>query len=525
MTTSDPVIGLWAGSYLNPPPRWNQSQPLGTPVTVTYSFRTSVDAAYDNGVYGRPADSFTAFPESLRALTRTVLQSIERVAGIHFVEVTDGPAAMLQYGGYAVGNGAGGLGNYPFGVDAAGRPQGNAGDVWIHNVRLNEGPDQFVHAMLLHETLHSLGLKHPFDGPDAVQLDSAHQSLRYTVMSYSSLFNLTGTGSFDFAQFVPNDVPPFDAAALQALYGPSQIRTATGDDVYRFDGTRVFQAIVDSGGTDTIDCSAVAKEVRLDLHGGATSSPGLWTENDLAADFAARTGLTLANALGAIRANASNLNDNRDTLSITSGSLIENAIGGAGNDMLVGNAADNQLTGNAGNDTLNGDAGFDTAIFRGSRSAYTIVHATDGSFTVTGPDGVDRLTSIEALRFGDRTLFAVTGGDATIARLYGAAFARAPDAGGLAVQLGAVASGVSTQQIATNFINSAEFVARYGASSSDTLYATALYRNVLGRDPDAGGLAVQVDALGHGLSRAQLLLNFADSNENRLRVEADWLIA
>jgi hypothetical protein len=43
---------------------------------------------------------------------------------------------------------------------------------------------------------------------------------------------------------------------------------------------------------------------------------------------------------------------------------------------------------------------------------------------------------------------------------------------------------------------------------------TLLYANVLHRTPDAAGFAVQVNALNSGMSRAQLLVNFSESNEN-----------
>jgi hypothetical protein len=199
--------------------------------------------------------------------------------------------------------------------------------------------------------------------------------------------------------------------------------------------------------------------------------------------------------------------------------------GGAGNDTLLGLDGDDTLTGGVGNDFVAGGTGYDTATFAETRAAATVIRNGDGTITVAGPDGSDTLRDIEVLRFGDKTVFNATGGDATIARLYGAAFARAPDAGGLEVQLDALHAGLTPIQLAANFLGSAEFVARYGAAPSDVAYVTALYNNVLGRIPDQGGFDVQVHALAQGLSRAQLLLNFGESPENQAKVAADWLLA
>jgi hypothetical protein len=195
------------------------------------------------------------------------------------------------------------------------------------------------------------------------------------------------------------------------------------------------------------------------------------------------------------------------------------------NDVVDGGAGDDILLGLGGNDTIEGGAGFDLAGFAAARATANVTRNADGSVSVAGPDGTDTLRDVEALRFADKTLFALAGADATIARLYAAAFARAPDAAGLAIQLDTLHLGVTPQQLAGNFIASAEFVSRYGARPSDVQYVTALYDNVLGRVPDDGGFAVQIEALANGLGRAQMLLNFADSAENQAKVSSDWLLA
>ncbi|GIL40241.1 DUF4214 domain-containing protein [Roseiterribacter gracilis] len=201
--------------------------------------------------------------------------------------------------------------------------------------------------------------------------------------------------------------------------------------------------------------------------------------------------------------------------------------GAAGNDHLYLLAGNDHVTGGSGDDLIDGGDGLDVAEYAGVRAQYAI-SGTTGNRVVQASagasEGRDTLRHVEVLQFADKTLFDLAGGDATVARLYSAAFARAPDTSGLAVQLDALHAGLSPLQLAANFIASAEFVARYGAAPSDVAYVTALYSNVLGRVPDQGGFNVQLDALAHGLSRAQLLLNFGESPENQIKVSADWLL-
>ncbi|WP_259641777.1 M10 family metallopeptidase C-terminal domain-containing protein, partial [Pseudomonas salomonii] len=85
----------------------------------------------------------------------------------------------------------------------------------------------------------------------------------------------------------------------------------------------------DDRGVDTFDFSGFEQDQIVDLRGGAASSVGGMREN----------------------------------VRIAEKSVIENAIGGSGNDRLIGNSADNVLTGGAGADTLVGGGGWNTFKF------------------------------------------------------------------------------------------------------------------------------------------------------------------
>ena len=174
----------------------------------------------------------------------------------------------------------------------------------------------------------------------------------------------------------------YDIAALQQMYG-ANYTTNSGNTVYTWSpttgemsingvgqgapgGNRIFLTVWDGGGNDTYDFSNYTTNLTVNLQ------PGGWTTTSTA---------QLANLLGdgsqCRRGNIANAllynNDPR--------SLIENAIGGTGNDTIIGNVADNilnggggndRLTGLAGDDTLDGGSGTDTAVFSGLRSHYAI---------------------------------------------------------------------------------------------------------------------------------------------------------
>ena len=74
-------------------------------------------------------------------------------------------------------------------------------------------------------------------------------------------------------------------------------------------------------------------------------------------------------------------------MTIARGTVIENAIGGAGNDTIVGNSFDNALTGNAGNDRLSGRTGNDT-LSGGDGNDYLL--GEEGNDALDGGTGADR---------------------------------------------------------------------------------------------------------------------------------------
>ncbi|MCK0151304.1 DUF4214 domain-containing protein [Marivita sp. S6314] len=193
-------------------------------------------------------------------------------------------------------------------------------------------------------------------------------------------------------------------------------------------------------------------------------------------------------------------------------------VGTATAENLVGTAQDDTITGSGGNDILSGEGGDDTAVYIGDASNYGIT-ISNGSIIIedrTGRDGTDTLNSIETLQFRDTTfaldLFTnvstLTDADMlAFSELYVAYFNRAPDAAGLLYWGSRLADGMSMDDIAREFFDQPETQALYGTTGGTAQFVTAVYSNILGRDPDDVGFAYWVDTLNSGaVDRAEFIV-------------------
>lgn len=245
-----------------------------------------------------------------------------------------------------------------------------AGDIWIStlatsNQQIGLGEPGF--RTLMHEIGHALGMSHPgnYNAAPDVEITYANNaeyyqdSLEYTIMSYFASSN-TGAVRTGFA------ATPLahDIAAMQSLYGVN-MTTRIGDTVYGFNSTadrpafnfalnaNPVVAIWDAGGIDIIDFSGWSSNSRINLASGAFSDGGGQTSN----------------------------------VQIAFGTIIEQAVAGAGDDSLTGNNADNilrggggadTLRGGLGNDRLEGGAGGDIFVFGGLGESSDYAHRSDG---------------------------------------------------------------------------------------------------------------------------------------------------
>ena len=147
-----------------------------------------------------------------------------------------------------------------------------------------------------------------------------------------------------------------------------------------------------------------------------------------------------------------------------------------------------------------------------------------------GTGAIDEITGISTLTFNDSRISVsdniigvfnqVTGKetkDAQMFRLYNASFNRFPDSDGLKYWNNEYSKGITDyRNIAESFIISNEFKQRYGATNTNLEFATNMYKNILGRLPDAEGLNYWVSNLNAGTnSRVDVLGGFSESIENK----------
>jgi len=264
-----------------------------------------------------------------------------------------------------------------------------------------------------------------------------------------------------------------DDSYLYAGAGDDVVDGGSGDDLLIGGSGLGNDTYIGGTGTDTVKYTSATAGIRVDLSKGTAAS---------------------------ISGDAASIG--RDQLS-----GIENIIGGQYDDILVGDAQANRLEGGSGSDQLDGGSGIDTAAYSGSR--LTMSRSGD-QWQVAG----DTLTNIERVEF-DNGAIGLDDISEKAYRIYKAAFDRTPDEEGLGYWIQELDKGFALHQVTNSFVISQEFKNLYGADLNNEGFITALYNNVLDRDPDQGGLDYWInDMENNGMSRADVLASFSESAEN-----------
>ena len=315
--------------------------------------------------------------------------------------------------------------------------------------------NSYSYQTYLHEIGHVLGLGHAgnYDGSATYGVDNHYlnDSWQASVMSYFSQDDNTYVNA-DFA-FVMTPMVA-DVIAVNSLYGAATT-TRTGNTTYGFNsnaGNVIFDAtqfpdvsyaIVDSGGTDTLDYSGFTQNQLIDLNAEAFSN------------------------IGGVVGN----------VTIARGSTIENAIGGSGNDSIFGNSVSNFLQGNFGSDFLDGGDGL--SLSSSQATIYRLYQATLDrepelaglNFHVNNMVNGVSLQSI-ASNFVNSDEFTSKYGSLDnsqfVTQLYANVLDRLPDAPGLTYWTNLLNGGATRASVLLGFSESAEF-------TTNTFYDTEAY--------------------------------------------------
>ena len=391
--------------------------------------------AFNEAYYAQFAGGFAAFSAQQQAMAAANLQLWDDLITVTFQPASTVSEADITFGFTPMSPAAGAYAYYPAGdiddqayYDAYGFVESGrlSGDVWANIAYqsdfVNAGPGDYGWFAITHELGHALGLAHggsynasddnDGDGkPDPITYNGDayffQDSQQYTIMSYFP-GRATGAGWVDWDNLVymmPSTPMVHDVLAVQNIYG-ADMTTRTGDTTYGFNsnaGNVVFDFTVntdpvvtiwDAGGTDTLDFSGWSTGSIIDLNEGAFSSGGQGTTlaalqakgflgpNATQAQFAATMAAFNMGPQGQMT----------DNVAIAYGAKIENAVGGAGNDLIIGNGLNNLLKAGAGNDILVTGDGRDTLTGGTGNDIFVFTHKGVGDRVTdfeTGKDKID----------------------------------------------------------------------------------------------------------------------------------------
>ncbi len=387
------------------PAVWTQSQIVNNLLrsgafwsgsTITYGFPTSVP----NWATGTESTGFSSLSAAQKAAATLAIGMWDDLISPSLVLTTASPQITVQ-NGYDASNSYFAYSYFP------GAQSYGAGAIFLNNhYNSAYGTNDLVTPKIgnwgfltyLHEMGHAFGLEHPgnYNGGSPTYAANAlysHDSIEYSVMSYFAASN-TGADwqASDNKFYYPQTLMIDDVAAIQQKYG-ADLTTRAGDTVYGFNSnitgasaviydftqnSHPIMTLWDSSGNDTLDLSGFATNSRIDLHAGTSSDADAMTNN----------------------------------IWIAYNCNIENAVGGAGNDVITGNDLNNILNGGTGNDILIGGAGADTilggvgtdtAVYSGLLSAYVFAYEAikDLLHITGGADGSDSVSGVENFNFAD----------------------------------------------------------------------------------------------------------------------------
>ena len=345
-------VSFYEAGTLAYPDSWTDSNPADG-VTLKYFFLTDIPDYYTGSDMTKVSNGFSAFTRVEKDAALSVMAQIESLTGIDFVEASSLSDSQITFGNCESTDGAAAFAYFP--ASDGMKKNSVDGDFWFDVTpshddgsprALDLSPGAYDYSVFLHELGHALGLPHPYDDGPAPESDT-----RYSLMSYNDHPNadvVTDNGpGISSIQAAPETYMMHDIYQLQQYYGANS-STRSGDTTYTSaDLFNHLVTIYDAGGTDTFDLNDLDQGIVLDLREGRLSS--IWDDGFPAWAFEPES---------IFRDEANN--PGTDTLGIAFGTVIENAVGTAFDDVITGNSGANNIQAGDGKDEVDGQGGADT---------------------------------------------------------------------------------------------------------------------------------------------------------------------
>ena len=177
-------------------------------------------------------------------------------------------------------------------------------------------------------------------------------------------------------------------------------------------------------------------------------------------------------------------------------------------DKTVSLVVNDTIKGQPGTDFFDGGLGIDTVVYNGPQERYSITKSGNRYVVSepTGSDDTDYLSNIERLQFSNGKVALDLGGNAgQAARLIGALLGPSfiKDKALAGVVIGLIDQDYSIESIANLGLNTSFYLALAGSTKHED-FVNHVFRNVVGRPPEAIEQKTYVDMLNAGNSQAAL---------------------
>jgi Ca2+-binding RTX toxin-like protein len=177
-------------------------------------------------------------------------------------------------------------------------------------------------------------------------------------------------------------------------------------------------------------------------------------------------------------------------------------------DKTVSLVVNDTIKGQPGTDFFDGGLGIDTVVYNGPQERYSITKSGNRYVVSepTGSDDTDYLSNIERIQFSNGKVALDLGGNAgQAARLIGALLGPSfiKDKALAGVVLGLIDQDYSIESIANLGLSTSFYLALAGSTKHED-FVNHVFRNVVGRPPEANEQKTYVDMLNAGTSQAAL---------------------